>query len=67
MGYAGGMSPENVTENLNKISAVTPRDYATWIDAEGRLMKPGTRQFDIDRAHQYIKKALAWQDAQNKR
>lgn len=67
MGYAGGMSPENVTENLNKISAVTPRDYTTWIDAEGRLMKPGTRHFDIDRARQYIKKALAWQDTQNQR
>jgi len=67
MGYAGGLSPENVSENLNKISAVTPRDYSTWIDAEGRLMKPGTRQFDIDRARQYVRNALAWQEAQNKR
>ena len=67
MGYAGGLSPENITENLDKINAVTPHDYYTWIDAEGRLMKPGTREFDLERARNYVKNALAWQEKQNKR
>lgn len=67
MGYAGGLSPENVSENLDKISENLPSNYYTWIDAEGRLMKPGTRQFDIERARQYVQNALAWQDSQNKR
>lgn len=67
MGYAGGLSPENVVDNLNKISKVVPKNYTTWIDAEGRLMKPGTREFDLGRARAYVQKALAWQHEQNKR
>lgn len=35
-GYAGGLSPDNVEENIKKIEKVCKRDY--WIDAEGRLM-----------------------------
>lgn len=61
MGYAGGMSPANVADNLGKISAVCPDGYTTWIDAEGQLMKPGTRHFDVNRAAQYIKSALEWE------
>lgn len=67
MGYAGGLSPENVVDNLNKISKQVPENYTTWIDAEGRLMKPGTREFDLMRARAYVQNALAWQDKQNKR
>ncbi len=63
-GYAGGLSPENVTENLDKINRVTKDRTDVWIDAEGRLMKPGTRIFDIDRAKEYIKKALNWEQKQ---
>lgn len=61
MGYAGEMSPANVAENLSKISTVCPAGYTTWIDAEGKLMKPDTRQFDVNRAAQYIKSALEWE------
>lgn len=35
-GYAGGLSQENVTENIAKIEAMRPQEY--WIDAEGKLM-----------------------------
>lgn len=59
-GYAGGLGPENITENLEKISAQLPDDYTTWIDAEGKLMIPGTRQFDINRARGYVNGALNW-------
>jgi len=58
MGYSGGLSPENVTENLQKINAVLPCEYTTWIDAEGKLKNPDTGHFDIARVEQYIQNAL---------
>lgn len=61
MGYAGGLSPDNVAANLEKIAAVCPENYTTWIDAEGKLMRPGTRQFDVARALQYVSSALDWE------
>ncbi len=63
-GYAGGLSPENVTENLNKIAKVAGDRDDIWIDAEGRLMKPGTRIFDLDKAVKYITNALNWEQRQ---
>lgn len=61
MGYAGGLSPENVSENLTKISNVVPEHYTTWIDAEGRLMKPYERTWDMGRVFRYVKNALNWE------
>ena len=60
MGYSGGMGPENVTDNLTKINMVLPANYTTWIDAEGKLKDPDTKQFDTLRAEQYIQNALRW-------
>ena len=60
MGYAGGLGPDNVADNLGKIAQQMPTDYRTWIDAEGKLMVPGTRKFDPQRAMTYVKNALAW-------
>jgi hypothetical protein len=61
MGYAGGLSPENVAQNLEKISQVVPKDYTTWIDAEGKLMKPNSRTWDMKNVTNYVKNALAWE------
>ena len=58
MGYSGGLSPENVVDNLNKINLVLPANYNTWIDAEGKLKDPDTKQFDIARAEMYIQNAI---------
>lgn len=60
MGYSGGLSPENVAENLDKINLVLPTDYNTWIDAEGKLKDPDTKQFDVARAEKYIQNAIRW-------
>ena len=60
-GYAGGLSPENVVQNLDKISKVAGSRTDIWIDAEGKLKTPGTKTFDINRAKQYINAALNWQ------
>jgi hypothetical protein len=64
-GYAGGLCGENISENLDKISAMVPRDYAIWVDAEGKLMKPGTREFDVARAKAYVMNALNWPGKNN--
>ena len=65
MGYSGGLSPENVSGNLGKINLVLPAGYNTWIDAEGKLKDPDTKQFDTARAELYIQNALRWM-ARNK-
>lgn len=39
-GYSGGLSPENVVGELQKIATVVPENTAIWIDAEGKLKGP---------------------------
>lgn len=60
-GYSGGMSPENVADNLTKISRVAGA-YDIWIDAEGKLKRDD--KFDVNRAKQYIQNALRWDEKQ---
>lgn len=57
-GYAGGLSPKNIENNLEKISKILPSEYTTWIDAEGQLRRAGS--FDIELAHIYLTNALKW-------
>ena len=60
-GYAGGFSPENVREELNKIVAVLPFDAQFFIDAEGNL-KDEDGHFSYSKAHDFIANALTWQN-----
>lgn len=63
-GYAGGLSPDNIAENLDYINKLLPADYSTWVDAEGKLKSPddnGKKLFDTTLAEKYIKNACAWQ------
>ena len=57
-GYSGGMSPENVADNLTKISRVADA-HDIWIDAEGKLKTDD--KFDPKRAAAYIRNALRWE------
>ena len=68
-GYAGEISPDNVCENLEKLSAIIPHTYywknryghfsnKIWIDAGKQLQTNDT--FDTQLAQQYIKNALNW-------
>ena len=68
-GYAGGLRPENVSANLDKIAEVAGI-FPTWIDAEGGLqsetgeLKPDSKPvklFNSARAAEYIQSALAWE------
>jgi hypothetical protein len=60
MGYSGGLGPDNISENLDKINMVVPANSNIWIDAEGKLKNPDIKQFDIARAERYIENTLNW-------
>ena len=57
-GYAGGISPENVACELEKIAKVATG--AVFIDAEGKLKDTGV--FSIEKAEQYVQNALLWHE-----
>jgi len=74
-GYAGGLGPDTLTEQLPLIhTAANGRGY--WIDMEGRLRTPEDR-FDLDRArrcleivadfHRSIEAAMLSEDQARKR
>lgn len=64
MGYSGGISPDNVIQNLNKIEKIVG-DNEIWIDAEGKLKSEMLFEekalFDADLARAYIDRANQWQ------
>ena len=69
MGYAGGLNPENIQDNLNKIKKVAGNNQI-WTDVEGGitvytgLKKPdGTpiKRFSTPRAKEYVYNTLAWE------
>lgn len=68
-GYAGGLTPETVAENLDKIAQVAGK-HPTWTDVEGGIQlptdefKPDGKQiklFNSARAAQYIQNTLSWE------
>ena len=60
-GYAGGLSPENIGEELTKISKKLPCQNDFFIDAEGRLK--GEKGFlSIERCKEFVVNALVWEN-----
>ena len=53
-GYAGGLSPENVVEELSKIEKLAKG--SVFIDAEGKLKQDGC--FSFDKAEKFIQNAF---------
>ena len=55
-GFAGGLSPENVASQIEKIQIVTGgADF--WIDAETHLRSADDRQFDLTRVRRFLEAA----------
>jgi hypothetical protein len=55
MGFAGGLGPDNVLEQLGKISAACgDRQIATWIDMEGRVRTDDGAQLDLSRVRSVL-------------
>ena len=57
-GYAGGLSPENVSSELEKIAELVPLDAVIFVDAEGKL-KGENGHFDYAKAREYVANALS--------
>lgn len=58
MGYAGGLGPENVSTEIEKIEAVCSKDY--WIDMERRVRSADDSCLDLDAVRTVLLKAAPW-------
>jgi len=58
-GYAGGLSPENIVDELKKINAAVPPNRSFFIDAEGKL-KGSDNHLSLKKSEVYLKKASEW-------
>ncbi len=59
-GYAGGLSPNNVSENLKLIDPLIPIEKTTWIDAETHLRSLDDQIFEIDKVRKFLENALPY-------
>jgi len=55
-GYAGGLSPDNVTEQIEKIKLVAPNSRI-WIDVERRVRSEDDSRFDLDKVYRFLEAA----------
>lgn len=56
-GYAGGLSPDNVTEQLEKIKKVANGDQRIWIDTETRVRSEDDSKLDLDKVTRFLEAA----------
>lgn len=64
-GYAGGLSPANVSDQLDKIAEAGSKDFgpvtdSIWIDAETRLRSDGGSSFDLAKVEEFLARATLW-------
>lgn len=52
-GYAGGLSPDNVKDQLDKLETVVGNRYI-WIDAETHLRSDHGKTFDIEKVRRFL-------------
>ena len=55
-GFAGGLSPENVASQIEKILPVVG-ETPFWIDAETHLRSDDDRRFDLERVRRFLEEA----------
>ncbi len=58
-GYAGGLSPENVAGQLQKLEPVVGATHI-WIDAETHLRSDADRAFDLKKVVKFLEAAEPW-------
>ncbi len=58
-GYAGGLSPENIKEQLTQIAQVTGA-HPIWIDVETRVRTPDNAALDLDRVEAFLVATEQW-------
>ncbi|MBN1325265.1 MAG: hypothetical protein JW974_03540 [Alphaproteobacteria bacterium] len=59
-GYSGGLSGENVSFNLDRISEQVPKNSEIWIQAYKNLINQEINEFDFARAKTFINNVLKW-------
>lgn len=57
-GYAGGLGPDNIAENLEMINKVTPADYITWVDMESKVRTED--EFDLGKVRRVLEVAKSY-------
>ena len=65
-GYAGGLSPENILTELNKIEKVVGENKLIFVDAEGKL-KGDDGKFSIKKAEKFVSQCVAFFDEKNEK
>lgn len=60
-GFAGGLGPNNVMAELDRIAAVCPNGYTTWIDMEGRVRVPDLSALDLNLVRRVLEQVAASQ------
>jgi phosphoribosylanthranilate isomerase len=58
-GYAGGLSPENVVKELERINKAR-NGHPVWIDAETKLRSEDDKVFQLDKVKEFLKQAYPW-------
>jgi phosphoribosylanthranilate isomerase len=58
-GYAGGLSPENLREQLALIAEAAGEERV-WIDVETHVRSGGDRQFDLGKVERFLEIAEPW-------
>jgi hypothetical protein len=58
-GYAGGMSPDNVVEQIENILKVSP-NKPFWIDAETKLRSEDCRYFDLNNVERFLNNTIPY-------
>lgn len=58
-GYAGGLTPDNIKENLNNISLIVPSDTNIGVDVETGI-KGANGHTSMKKAHAFVDNVLDW-------
>ena len=62
MGYAGGLGPDTLAEQLPKIAEATG-DRTIWIDMESKVRSEDDQQFDLDKVRACLEISKSWVDS----
>ena len=63
-GYAGGLSPDNLQQELERISKVAPGTI--WIDTETLIRSEDDELFDLEKVRRFLEVAKPWVEGLNK-
>jgi hypothetical protein len=60
VGYAGGLSPENLQEQLQLIEKQVPDKRNIWIDVETKVRSEDDKLFDLNKCLRFLEVAEPW-------